>query len=216
VPPTRVRIDIEDTGVGVAPEIARKLFSPFVSSRPRGMGKGLGLFMAREIVRALSGELSYRTESGKGTIFSVVLPSGGARGSATRLDGRLNSGIAAARVLVVGGEPGVAGALRRMLAPAQQVVVRSHQLALEFMEQNFDVVFAELSGTSGEGLELIERVGAVDRRLARRFLLTSRPELFGDQRHKAAARGVAVLDEPFDRQALRAAVAGVLGLPLDA
>ncbi len=66
-----VRVDIEDDGPGVAPELKEKIFEPFFSSRGRGLG--LGLAICREVVRAQGGEIVEIGRDG-GAHFVVLLP----------------------------------------------------------------------------------------------------------------------------------------------
>ena len=66
-----LRIDIQDEGPGVAPELKDRIFEPFFSSRGRGLG--LGLAICREVVRAQGGEIA-EIGTGRGAHFVVLLP----------------------------------------------------------------------------------------------------------------------------------------------
>ena len=70
-------LDVVDTGKGIPPEVAERLFDPFFSTKKDGTG--LGLSIAARIVEAHGGLLQYRTELGRGTTFSVMLPSAAER-----------------------------------------------------------------------------------------------------------------------------------------
>lgn len=65
-------IRISDTGVGMSEETKRHLFEPFFSAFEGGTG--LGMAIARSIVRAHRGELSAESEKGSGTTFTITLP----------------------------------------------------------------------------------------------------------------------------------------------
>ena len=67
-----VRIQVEDTGCGIAPEDLDRIFTPFYSSRPSGTG--LGLPLVRKVVDLHSGQIRVRSEPGRGTGFTVILP----------------------------------------------------------------------------------------------------------------------------------------------
>lgn len=68
-----VHITVADTGRGMSDEfIARRLFRPFNSTKPHGMG--IGLFECREYIRELGGSLTVESSLGHGTRFTVVLP----------------------------------------------------------------------------------------------------------------------------------------------
>ncbi len=66
-----VRIDVADTGSGIAEEIANQLFQPFVTTKRQGMGVGLSI--SRTIVEAHGGRLWAEPRPGGGTIFSLTL-----------------------------------------------------------------------------------------------------------------------------------------------
>jgi signal transduction histidine kinase len=75
-----VRIEVADTGEGIAPEQQEVIFRPFVqldqSSTRRHGGMGLGLTLVRGLVERLGGFLELQSALGQGTRFSVVLPIG--------------------------------------------------------------------------------------------------------------------------------------------
>jgi signal transduction histidine kinase len=70
----RARIDVEDDGCGIAPEALERVFDPFFTTKPVGQGTGLGLSISYEIVQRHGGEITVRSEVGRGTVFSVFLP----------------------------------------------------------------------------------------------------------------------------------------------
>jgi two-component system sensor kinase FixL len=65
-------IGVADTGPGIAPDIAARLFQPFVTTKPGGMG--LGLSICREIVEAHHGRLTAAPNPEGGTVFRLTLP----------------------------------------------------------------------------------------------------------------------------------------------
>jgi two-component system sensor kinase FixL len=68
-----VEIAVSDTGPGLAPEIARHLFQPFMTTKRKGMG--LGLSICRTIVEAHGGKIWVEDRPGGGTIFRFTLRS---------------------------------------------------------------------------------------------------------------------------------------------
>jgi signal transduction histidine kinase len=67
-----VRVDVLDTGPGVAPRERARIFDAFVSDDVNGTG--LGLPIARELAIALGGRLELESEPGSGSCFRLVLP----------------------------------------------------------------------------------------------------------------------------------------------
>jgi len=72
VEPYRIEISVTDTGPGIAPEIADRLFQPFVTTKPQGMG--IGLSICRSIVESHGGQLSVKPNPEGGTSFHFCLP----------------------------------------------------------------------------------------------------------------------------------------------
>jgi len=70
----RVYIRIKDNGRGISPSIADKIFLPFVTDKLSEGGTGLGLSVTYSLVKAHEGEISFETQAGCGTSFTVYLP----------------------------------------------------------------------------------------------------------------------------------------------
>lgn len=70
----RLQVDISDSGTGIADEILPKIFETYFTTKPKGIGTGLGLPIARDIVRSHGGEISVSSQPGRGTTFTVSLP----------------------------------------------------------------------------------------------------------------------------------------------
>jgi two-component system C4-dicarboxylate transport sensor histidine kinase DctB len=66
-----VRLTVTDNGPGMAPEVMANLFTPFMTTKPRGVG--LGLVISRDIVEDFGGRLEARSEPGQGSRFLVTL-----------------------------------------------------------------------------------------------------------------------------------------------
>ena len=73
-PKPAVRIEVADTGRGIPPEVERRIFDPFFSTKESGTG--LGLSIAARIVEKHGGDIRFSTTPGRGTTFSIVLPRG--------------------------------------------------------------------------------------------------------------------------------------------
>ncbi len=74
---SRLLIEVEDTGPGVAPDDHDKLFQPFSQVGVEGTalaGTGLGLVISRNFARLMGGDLTFTSTVGRGTTFTLVLP----------------------------------------------------------------------------------------------------------------------------------------------
>jgi len=72
--PKSVMIEIEDTGLGIPVEDMSKIFEPFFTTKEFGKGTGLGLAVCYGIITDHGGRLSVRSNVGKGTTFTILLP----------------------------------------------------------------------------------------------------------------------------------------------
>jgi signal transduction histidine kinase/CheY-like chemotaxis protein len=76
VPPgDYVRIAVRDTGHGIRPEVIDRIFEPFFTTKPAGRGTGLGLALVHSVVKEHQGFIDVQSEVGKGTLFTVWIPS---------------------------------------------------------------------------------------------------------------------------------------------
>jgi two-component system NtrC family sensor kinase len=67
-------ITVRDDGTGIAPEILKQIFEPFLTTKETGKGVGLGLAVSSSIIERHGGRIDVQSELGKGTTFTIVLP----------------------------------------------------------------------------------------------------------------------------------------------
>ena len=159
-----VRLRATDTGIGMSPDVRRRIFEPFFSTKERGAGKGLGLATVYGIVLGARGGIVVDSEQGRGTTFDIYLPSAGQRPKKTptpeatvRLEGENRC------VLVVDDEDGVRKIVQRILVSnGYHVLVASNlEEALEIAERSdllIRAVVADVVMPNGSGLELVEQL----------------------------------------------------------
>ena len=73
-------IDVVDTGVGIAAGQLERIFDPFIQVQSgttrTSEGVGLGLAISRDMARQMGGDVSVKSELGKGSTFTLTLPPG--------------------------------------------------------------------------------------------------------------------------------------------
>ena len=65
-------ISVEDTGEGIPEEVKDKLFTPLFTTKSKG--QGFGLAVVKRLVEAQDGKISFESQQGKGTTFTIQLP----------------------------------------------------------------------------------------------------------------------------------------------
>jgi signal transduction histidine kinase len=73
-PGSRVVVEVSDTGCGIPAENLERIFRPFFTTKPAGVGSGLGLSVCQRIIAMHGGEILVESRPGRGTTFRIVLP----------------------------------------------------------------------------------------------------------------------------------------------
>jgi PAS domain S-box-containing protein len=107
-----VAIEVNDTGVGIPPDIVAKVFDPFFTTKPIGKGTGLGLSQVHGFVHQAGGTVAVKSELGTGTTFTICLPRG--NGGVALPEDEVRS-IGSGTVLLVEDNPDVATASTGLL-----------------------------------------------------------------------------------------------------
>jgi two-component system cell cycle sensor histidine kinase/response regulator CckA len=204
-----VAVEISDTGVGIPPEVASKIFEPFFTTKADG-GTGLGLSISRHLVTSFGGSIAVEPNQPRGTRFRVVL----ARASAARVavpDRRTASpqlGTALARILVVDDEPQLATTIARLLARHTVEIASSGRAAIARLRrgERYDVMLCDLQMNDGSGMDVYEHLKREGSDLAPRMIFMTGGAVGARAQEFVLASDCPVLDKPFDRETLEAAV----------
>jgi PAS domain S-box-containing protein len=149
-------VEISDTGCGMPPDVLRRIFDPFFTTKPVGIGTGLGLFIAYQTITGMGGEISVKSEEGRGSTFSIRLPAAPGEAPAQPAAAVTTTPPAErrrARILVIDDEPLVGRIFQRALRGHDVTVATNGRQGLELLLAGaFDVIFcdvmmADLAGT---------------------------------------------------------------------
>ncbi|KQV19059.1 hypothetical protein ASC97_29470 [Rhizobium sp. Root1203] len=136
-------IAVTDTGCGMSPEIIKKAFDPFFTSKPVGKGTGLGLSQVFGFVRQSGGHLKIYSEVGTGTTMKIYLPRDhGTNDIATHVkDESVPRGTASEVVLLVEDDASVREIHTRMLEELgyNVIAVDGPVAALKVVDERADV-----------------------------------------------------------------------------
>jgi len=160
---TWVRLEVSDTGTGIAPNVLEKIWTPFFTTKG-GQGTGLGLSMAFGVAQAAGGALTIDSEEGRGTTVSILLPLTGQDSAPVEDDERppvpATASSFARSILLVDDDDVVRSTVADMLAVAGHAVtaVASGAAALEVLARSrFDLLLLDYAMPGMNGAELAER-----------------------------------------------------------
>ena len=150
-----VAIKVQDTGVGIPPDVLVKVFDPFFTTKPVGKGTGLGLSQVHGFAHQAGGTVTVASELGKGTTFTICLP----RSELPMQPAEAEvSSLGTGTVLLVEDNPDVANASTGLLEQLGYTVrwVSNADAALQEIERDdIDLVFSDIvmpGGMDGLGL----------------------------------------------------------------
>ncbi|MFP2930265.1 ATP-binding protein, partial [Pyxidicoccus sp. 3LG] len=208
---TWVVVEVTDTGHGMPPEVAERVFEPFFTTRPLGTGTGMGLSTALGLVRSMRGELTVTSTPGGGSTFRVRLPTTTDEAAQPPGPESAEEGAGSRRVLVVDDEPQLASVLRRILGGRHDVVlVHSGREALELLEKDdaFDLVFCDLMMGDLTGMDVHAELARHNPELLQRFVFMTGGGFTERARSFLQTVPLPRIEKPFEPSTLRALVEG--------
>jgi signal transduction histidine kinase/CheY-like chemotaxis protein len=166
-----VLIRVQDTGMGMSPEVRSRIFDPFFTTKGE-CGLGLGLAVSYGIIRRHEGSIEVESQLGQGTMFSIKLPSAKASptpkhpiGVETPVGKIERKSSKKLRLLVVDDEPSVRDLLRELLEAEGHVVEiasNAFEALAAFRASKFDVVYTDIGMPGMSGWELARLIREID------------------------------------------------------
>lgn len=220
----RLKITVEDTGIGIAADRLQKIFEAFTQERnpltSRIPGTGLGLTICQKLVQMLGGTISVTSEEKKGSRFTVDLPLGKleataledaasvSRKSAMRDSKLFDDTIIPCRVLIAEDTRGIQFMMTRMLQDvvAAIKVVENGELAVNEVVQAsqagnaYDIVLMDMQMHVMDGFEATKKLRELGYTLPVIALTAS--AMAGDRERCLAAGCTDYLAKPIDRKEL--------------
>jgi len=206
---SHIRIEVEDTGVGIPPNLLERIFNPFFTTKPTGSGTGLGLSISLGIVREHGGRIWAENVpggpgggGGGGARFTIELPVVTPReaGEPAPVTPAAPAGERL-RILVVDDEASVRVALQRYLAGRGheiETTASGRDALARLREGTFDAVVVDMRMPDLSGEELYGELRVGDHAHAERVIFTT-GQLVDDQvRRFLASTGRPCVAKPFE------------------
>jgi len=197
-----IRIDVEDTGPGIPPNLLERIFNPFFTTKPTGSGTGLGLSISLGIVREHEGRIWAENAPQGGARFIVEVPivTHRASGESQAIPLVPPQGDRL-QILVVDDEASVRVSLQRYLAGRGHEVetTSSGREALgRLREGRFDAVIVDMRMPDVSGEELYRELQTTDPGHADRIIFTTGQLVDEQVRTFLASTGRPCVPKPFE------------------
>ena len=221
----RVRISVEDTGVGISPEAQKKIFEHFSqadSSTTREFGgTGLGLAISRRLVELMGGRISVDSEVGKGSRFQIELHLTRADDPAHASPEPATARLEGVRALAVDDNPTNLDILRLQLGGwgMQVHCVESGGQALEALHeaaaagQAFALAILDMHMPRMDGLQLARAIHADPALASTRMIMLTSTFIAGNAREREEAGILRCVNKPVRQSELHDVIIWALGTP---
>jgi PAS domain S-box-containing protein len=208
-----IRITVTDNGPGIPAHLRARIFEPYFTTKPTGMGLGVGLAVSLGIVEAHGGTLTVDDAPEGGAIFTIALPVGAVDAAMTEELPPMTSG-GGRRILIVDDEAEIRDALAEILVAAGYGVdgVDSGRAALERMAAEvYDVILTDLRMPDLDGRALYEEIERRWPGNGARVVFVTGDTLTTASREFVAQTGRPVIEKPFLPNEVRHVVAESAG-----
>jgi len=211
-----IRVVVADNGPGIPEELRARIFEPYFTTKPVGIGTGVGLAVSQGIVEAHGGTLTVDCPPEGGAEFTVTLPVGSVEVHGVAPPHPPRKSTSERTILVVDDEPDIRETLTEILASATQrvVTVSSGREALEQLDaEHYDVILTDIRMPDLDGRALYQEIERRWPPLARRVVFVTGDTLTDALREFAAACGRPVIEKPFLPTEVRDVVAALAVAP---
>jgi PAS domain S-box-containing protein len=205
-----VCVTVADNGPGIPEHLRARVFEPYFTTKPTGLGTGVGLAVSLGIVEAHGGTLTVACPAQGGAEFTVLLPAGAV--NASKPEASQPSGAAAGprTILVVDDEAEIREALSEILTSERHrvVAVGSGREALERMAmEHYDVILTDMRMPDLDGRALYRQIEQRWPDRASRVVFVTGDTLASALREFVSASGRRVIEKPFVPSDVRRIVA---------
>ena len=207
-----VRLTVADNGPGIPPAVRARIFEPYFTTKPVGVGLGVGLAVSLGIVEAHGGTLAVECPEAGGAVFTITLPVGAVAPVATGAAPAWKAGATGRTILVVDDEAEIRETLTEILTAAwhRVVAVGSGREALERMAvEHYDVILTDIRMPDLDGRALYQEIEQRWPGAGLRVVFITGDTLASALREFVSKSGRPVIEKPFLPGEVRRVVAEV-------
>ena len=203
-------ITVADNGPGIPPHLRARVFEPYFTTKPTGIGTGVGLAVSLGIVEAHGGTLTVKCPADGGAAFTITLPVGAVDAIVVEAGSPPKASAGSHTILVVDDEADIRETLAAILTAARHRVVTagSGREALERMAaEHYDVILTDIRMPDFDGRALYQEIAQRWPTRAGRVVFVTGDTLASTLRDFVAASGRPVIEKPFLPSEVRRLVA---------
>ncbi len=193
-----VVITYVDSAGGIPQSVSDRIFEPFFTTKAIGVGTGLGMSIARDIVRNHKGEITFSSEEGKGTTFAITLP---------KIEAKIqpqnqNANAAPSQlphVLLVDDEPAITEILSAFLEDDFKITVSNDsEDALDIIANTtFDIILTDMRMPKVSGVRITE-AAQKHQKSTPIILVTGQPSTDPQVKEALSKGAIKVINKPFE------------------
>ena len=205
-----VRITVADNGPGIPEPLRPRVFEPYFTTKPTGIGTGVGLAVSLGIVEAHGGTLTVKCPIEGGAVFTIVLPVGAVEASGADAAPSWKPNASQRTILVVDDEAEIRETLSEILTGARHRVVtaRSGREALERMAaEHYDLILTDIRMPDLDGRALYQEIERRWPGQGARVVFVTGDTLASALREFVSESGRPVIEKPFLPSEVRRVVA---------
>jgi CheY-like chemotaxis protein len=198
-------VEVSDSGPGVPLDDRERIFEPFFSTKEIGVGTGLGLFVCRNVVRGLSGDVTVSDRPGGGAVFRVTVPAtaGGGRAVAAPAPPPPPAADAGGRHIVLIEDDVMVGralSLQLRTAGYRVTVIPDGQTARDTLRSfdDVDLIYCDLMMTGMTGMDLAQALAVEAPDVSSKMVFMTGGAFSPRARDFVAQHADHTVDKPFD------------------
>jgi len=195
-----LRVSVADNGPGIPANLRARVFEPYFTTKPMGVGTGVGLAVSLGIVEAHGGRLTVDAAKGGGAVFTIALPVKSPQPGAASDASSAQRSAVRRKVLVVDDEPDIRESLAEILSAASHRVVTasSGREALERLTiERYDVILTDIRMPDMDGRALYQQIQAKWPSELARVVFVTGDTLASELREFVCRSGRLVIEKPF-------------------
>jgi two-component system NtrC family sensor kinase len=196
----RVRITVADNGPGIPSHLRARVFEPYFTTKPTGIGTGVGLAVSLGIVEAHGGELTVECPDEGGAVFTIALPVTCIEATDMRPQPPQLAGPKRRSILIVDDESEIREALSRILSGVRNSVVTvgsGHEALEQLAAEDYDVILTDVRMPGLDGRALYQEIARRWPRRAGHVVFVTGDTLSASLNEFVSESGRPVIHKPF-------------------